>query len=113
MLETLGKMRGGRSPTEAEVEMMSEARGKLAEVCREFKPKDVFPREAFGVVMDDLGLSKMNEQMLGFRAPNVPIAQKLKLTQEKVRLLLFCYVLLFEFNFWHVWFWLRLLYCFI
>ncbi|KAK1405001.1 RING/FYVE/PHD zinc finger superfamily protein [Heracleum sosnowskyi] len=83
VLETLGKMRGGRSPTQVESEMMSEARGKLAEVCREFKPKDVFPREAFGVVIDDLGLSK-NEQMLGFRAPNIQIAQKLKLTQEKI-----------------------------
>ncbi|KAL8131676.1 uncharacterized protein LOC141711701 [Apium graveolens] len=83
VLETLGKMRGGRAPTQVEVEMMSEARGKLAEVCREFKPKDVFPREAFGVVIDDLGLSN-NEQMLGFRPPNVQIAQKLKLTQEKM-----------------------------
>lgn len=84
VLETLGKMRGGRSPTQVEVEMMSEARGKLVEVCREFKPKDVFPREAFGVVIDDLGLSN-NEQMLGFRAPNIPIAQKLKLAQEKMK----------------------------
>lgn len=90
VLETLGKMRGGRSPTQVEVEMMSEARGKLAEVCREFKPKDVFPREAFGVVIDDLGLGN-NEQMLGFRAPNIPIAQKLKLTQEKV-MFLSCYL---------------------
>lgn len=84
VLESLGKMRGGRSPSQSEIEMMSEARGKLAEVCSQFAPKDVFPREAFGVVIDDLGLSKVNEHKLGFRSPNVPIAQKLKLTQQKM-----------------------------
>lgn len=101
VLETLGKMRAGRSPTQVEIDMMTEARGKLVEACREFKPKDVFPREAFGVVIDDLGL-KLNDQMLGFRAPNVPIAQRLKLTQEKV-FLLPCYlnlvIVMFSFSY--------------
>ncbi|KAA8523629.1 hypothetical protein F0562_010052 [Nyssa sinensis] len=84
VLEAMGKMRAGRSPTAAEKEMMEEARGKLAEVCEGFAPKDVFPRDAFGVVIEDLGLSKSKEQRLGFRPPKMSIAEKVLLTKRKM-----------------------------
>ncbi|CAL5390385.1 unnamed protein product [Camellia sinensis] len=83
VLAAMGKMRGGRSPTAAEKEMMVEAREKLVEVCEEFAPKDVFPRDAFGAVIEDLGLNKLKEQRLGFRPPKVSIAEKLLFTKQK------------------------------
>ncbi|KAL7217887.1 hypothetical protein ACSBR2_011171 [Camellia fascicularis] len=84
VLAAMGKMRGGRSPTAAEKEMMVEAREKLVEVCEEFAPKDVFPRDAFGAVIEDLGLNKLKEQRLGFRPPKVSIAEKLLFTKQKM-----------------------------
>lgn len=84
VLATMGKMRAGRKPTAAEVEMMAEAREKLAEVCVEFAPKDIFPRDAFGAVIEDLGLSKLREQRLGLRPPKMSIAEKLQLAQQKM-----------------------------
>ncbi|KAI8005797.1 putative BPI/LBP family protein [Camellia lanceoleosa] len=83
VLAAMGKMRGGRNPTAAEKEMMAEARVKLSEVCEEFSPKDVFPRDAFGAVIEDLGLSKLREQRLGFRPPKMSIADKLLITKQK------------------------------
>lgn len=84
VLAAMGKMRGGRSPTDAEKEMMAEARDKLAEVCQMFAPKDVFPRDAFGGVIEDLGLNKLKEQRLGFRPPKMSIAEKMLLSKRKV-----------------------------
>ncbi|GFZ07394.1 RING/FYVE/PHD zinc finger superfamily protein [Actinidia rufa] len=84
VLAAMGKMRGGRSPTAAETEMMAEAREKLVVVCEEFAPKDVFPRDAFGAVMEDLGLNKLREQKLGFRPPKMSIAEKVLLTKQKM-----------------------------
>ena len=85
VLATMGKMRGGRKPTAVEVEMMAEAREKLADVCKEFAPKDIFPRDAFGTVIEDLGLNRLKEQRLGIRPQKMSIAEKLKFTKQKVR----------------------------
>ncbi|XP_059662434.1 uncharacterized protein LOC132308388 isoform X2 [Cornus florida] len=84
VLASMGKMRAGRSPTAVEKEMMVEARGKLAEVCEGFAPKEVFPRDAFGAVIEDIGLNKLKEQMSGFRPPKVSISEKLLLTKQKM-----------------------------
>lgn len=85
VLAALGKMRGGRGPSAAEREMVAEAREKVAAVCGEFAPKDLFPREAFGGVIEDLGFNKVREQRLGFRPPKMSIAEKFLLTKQKVR----------------------------
>lgn len=84
VLAAMGKIRAGRSPTVAETEMMVEAREKLVDLCKGFAPKDVFPRDAFGTVIEDLGLSKLREQKLGFRSPKMSIAEKLLLTKRKM-----------------------------
>ncbi|KAM7498936.1 hypothetical protein LguiA_023350 [Lonicera macranthoides] len=84
VLDTLGKMRSERSPTDAEREMMADARGKLVELCQGFAPKDVFPREVFGGIIDDLGLSKLREERLGFRPLKMSIAEKLLLSKRKM-----------------------------
>ncbi|XP_076931945.1 uncharacterized protein LOC143597291 isoform X2 [Bidens hawaiensis] len=84
VLATLGKMRGGRKPSAVEVEMMAEAREKLAEVCKEFAPKDVFPREAFGTVMEELGLSRLKEQKLGIRSQKLSIVERLQAAKQKM-----------------------------
>ncbi|KAM0018574.1 putative chromatin regulator PHD family [Helianthus debilis subsp. tardiflorus] len=84
VLATMGKMRGGRKPSAVEVEMMAEARGKLVEVCKEFAPKDVFPRDAFGTVIEELGLSRLREQKLGIRSQKLSISERLKATKEKM-----------------------------
>ncbi|KAL6975245.1 hypothetical protein U1Q18_024041 [Sarracenia purpurea var. burkii] len=85
VLAAMGKMRGGRNPTAAERGMMAEAREKLTEVCQDFAPKDIFPRDAFGAVIEDLGLNKLREQRLGFRSPMMSIAEKLLLTKQKMQ----------------------------
>lgn len=85
VLSALGKIRGGRSPTVAEMEMMAEAKAKVAELCAELAPKDVIPRDAVGVVMEDLGLNRVRDQRLGFRPPKLSIADKMLLTKRKVR----------------------------
>lgn len=84
VLAAMGKIRGGRVPADAEKEMMVEAREKLAQVCETFAPKDVFPRDAFGAVIEDLGLNKLKEQRLGFRPPKMSIAEKLMIAKEKL-----------------------------
>ncbi|MCD9560850.1 hypothetical protein HAX54_019658 [Datura stramonium] len=81
----MGKIGGGRVPTAAEKEMMAEAREKLA-LCQTFVPKDVFPRYAFGAVIEDLGLNKPKEQRIGFHPPKMSIAEKLLIAKEKVYL---------------------------
>ncbi|KAL0302000.1 UNVERIFIED_CONTAM: PHD finger protein [Sesamum radiatum] len=84
VLAAMGKMRVGRAPTDAEKELMAEARNRLVKVCEGFAPKDVFPRNAFGGVIEDLGLSVMKEQRLGFRPPKMSIAQKLLVSKRKM-----------------------------
>ncbi|MCD7461464.1 hypothetical protein HAX54_046181 [Datura stramonium] len=77
VLAAMGKMRGGRGPTDVEKEMVEEARERLAEVCLKFAPKDVFPRDGFGGVIEDLGLNKLKEQSIGYWPPKMSIAEKL------------------------------------
>ncbi|CAI9756846.1 unnamed protein product [Fraxinus pennsylvanica] len=84
VLAAMGKMRGGRVPTEAEKDLMRDARERLAKACEGFAPKDVFPRDAFGGVIEDLGLNKLKEQRLGFRPPKLSIAEKLLLSKRKM-----------------------------
>ncbi|KAK4343978.1 hypothetical protein RND71_037072 [Anisodus tanguticus] len=85
VLAAMGKIRGGRVPTAAEKEMMAEAREKLAEICQNFAPKAVFPRDAFGAVIEDLGLNKLKEQRQGFCPPKMSIAEKLLIAKEKLK----------------------------
>lgn len=84
VLAAMGKIRGGRVPTACEKEVMADAREKLAQVCQTFAPKDVLPRDAFGAVIEDLGLNKLKEQRLGFRPPKMSIAEKLLMAKEKL-----------------------------
>lgn len=84
VLAAMGKMRGGKGPSDVEKELMAEARNKLAKVCEGFAPKDVFPRDAFGGVIEDLGLNKLKEQRLGIRLPKMSIAEKLLVSKTKV-----------------------------
>lgn len=84
VLAAMGKMRGGKVPTGAEKRIMAAAREKLAEVCELFPPKDVFPRDVFGAIIEDLGLNKVREQRLGVRPPKISIAEKFLLSKRKV-----------------------------
>ncbi|KDP39202.1 hypothetical protein JCGZ_00959 [Jatropha curcas] len=85
VLSTMAGMRGGRSPTEAEVNMMAEARAKLVEICQDLAPKDLVARDAIGTVIEDLGLNwKIKDQRLGFRGSRLSIKEKLSLTKRKM-----------------------------
>ncbi|XP_010534736.1 PREDICTED: PHD finger protein At3g20280-like [Tarenaya hassleriana] len=85
VLSAMGTMRGGKSPTTVELELMLEARSKLAEMCQEFSPKDIVGRDAIGVVIEDLGLNgKLKDQRLGFRAPRLTISEKVSLGKRKM-----------------------------
>lgn len=86
VLSAMAEMRGGRKPTEAEAEMMAEARRKVAAMCELLAPKDVVESEAVGAVIEDLGLNvKAKEQKLGFRPPKMSITEKFLLTKRRVR----------------------------
>lgn len=84
VLAALAEMRAGKAPTAVERQMMLDARERLARVCECFAPKDVFPREAFGSIIDDLGLNELKDQKLGFRPPKMTISEKLLFTKQKM-----------------------------
>ncbi|KAL8462429.1 hypothetical protein ACS0TY_032637 [Phlomoides rotata] len=84
VLTAMGKMRGGKPPSDVEKELMWEARNRLTKVCEGFAPKDVFPRDAFVGVIEDLGLNKLKDQRLGFRPPKMSIAEKLLISKRKM-----------------------------
>ncbi|XP_031402142.1 uncharacterized protein LOC116211765 isoform X1 [Punica granatum] len=85
VLSAMGRMRGGRDPTEVELGLMAEAREKLAAICETLQPKDIVGRDAVGRVIEDLGLNgKARDQRLGFKVPKLSIAEKLAFTRRKM-----------------------------
>ncbi|GAB4846085.1 hypothetical protein Ancab_025083 [Ancistrocladus abbreviatus] len=86
VLSAMGRMRGGKhDPTEAEKAMMAEAREKVVAICEELAPKDIMPMEAFGGVIEDLGLNRLKEQQrLGFRGPKLSILDKMELAKRRM-----------------------------
>ncbi|KAF8116726.1 hypothetical protein N665_0015s0097 [Sinapis alba] len=85
VLSALRRIRGGKTPTELELELMVEAKSKLVNMCQEFSPKDIIGRDAIGAVIEDLGLNgKLKDQRLGFRAPKLSISEKLSLGKRKM-----------------------------
>lgn len=85
VLSALRRIRGGKPPTELELELMVEAKSKLVDMCQEFPPKDIIGRDAIGAVIEDLGLNgKLKDQRLGFRAPKLTISEKLSLGKRKM-----------------------------
>lgn len=95
VLSALGRLRGGETTTELELQLMAEARSKLAGMCQEFTPKDVIRKDDVKAVIEDLGLNgKLKDQRLGFRAPKLTISEKLSLGKRKVMHLFLHLVLL-------------------
>ena len=85
VLSTMATVRAGRKPSDAEVELMREARAKLASLCEGLAPKDIVTREAIGTVIEDLGLNfKLKDQRLGFRTPKMSIAERYSHAKWKV-----------------------------
>ncbi|KAL5548487.1 hypothetical protein UlMin_003718 [Ulmus minor] len=85
VLSSMGKMRGGKKPTEVEIGLMKEAREKLVEVCEGLAPKDIVGREEIGAVIEDLGLNgQAKDQRSGFRGPRLTIAEKFSQTKKKM-----------------------------
>lgn len=85
VLSALGRMRGGKPPSELEFELMVEARSKLAGMCQEFTPKDIIGKDGVRAVIEDLGLNcKLQNQRLGLRAHKLTISEKLSLGKRKV-----------------------------
>ncbi|RZR74112.1 hypothetical protein BHM03_00032210, partial [Ensete ventricosum] len=87
VLSAMGQMRGGREPVATEKALVAEARERLVTMCEGLKPKELFSREAVRVVVEDLGLNRSKDPVLGFRPPKMSIAEKLLLTKKKVYLL--------------------------
>ncbi|VVA99014.1 unnamed protein product [Arabis nemorensis] len=85
VLSALGRIRGGKTPTELELELMVEARSMLAAMCEEFTPMDIIGKDDVRAVIEDLGLNdKAKDQRLGFRAPKLTISEKLSLGKRKM-----------------------------
>lgn len=80
VLSAMAKIRGGRRPSNVEVEMMNEAKENLVKVCERFKPRDVFDKDVFGSVVEDLGLQK-----LGIRSgAKLSISERMQVTKQKM-----------------------------
>ncbi|XP_024021193.1 uncharacterized protein LOC21395655 [Morus notabilis] len=85
VLSTMAKIRGGKKPTELEIELMAEARAKLVKLCEGLAPKDIVARDAIGAVIEDLGLNdKAKDQKLGFRGPRLTIAERFSQGKRKM-----------------------------
>ncbi|GMH25500.1 hypothetical protein Nepgr_027343 [Nepenthes gracilis] len=84
VLSAMGRMRGGKEPTAAEKAMMTEARAKVVAMCEELAPKDILPREAFGGVIEDLGLNGLKDQRPGFRMPKLSIVDRMHLAIRRM-----------------------------
>lgn len=86
VLSSMWRMRGGdKAPTEAEAELMVEAREKLVEMCVKLSPKDIVSRDRVEKLIEDLGLNgRAKEQRLGFRGQRLSIKEKLELNKRKV-----------------------------
>ncbi|XP_056163930.1 uncharacterized protein LOC115666572 [Syzygium oleosum] len=85
VLAAMGRMRGGRDPTEAELGLMAEAREKLASACATLAPEDIVAGDAVGRVIEDLGLNgKPKDQRLGYTVPKSSIAEKLTFAKRKM-----------------------------
>ncbi|XP_042481593.1 uncharacterized protein LOC122062027 [Macadamia integrifolia] len=85
VLSAMGKMRGGRNPTDVEGRLMAEARQKLAEACEALAPKDILSSTAVKAVIEDIGLNnRLKDQRLGFRPPKMSITDRLLLTKRKM-----------------------------
>ncbi|KAF3780424.1 PHD finger protein [Nymphaea thermarum] len=83
VLAGMGRMRGGRSPMDVERELMAEARRKLACMCESLPPRELLSKDAYGVLVEDLGLNRLNDQK-GLGRPRLSIAEKLRLTMKKI-----------------------------
>ncbi|XP_022151303.1 uncharacterized protein LOC111019267 isoform X2 [Momordica charantia] len=85
VMSTMTAVRGGKKPSDAEVELMAEARAKLAQICEGLAPKDIMGREGISSVIEDLGLNeKAKDHKLGFRGPRLTIAEKLAMAKKKM-----------------------------
>ncbi|KAI3882937.1 hypothetical protein MKW92_027945 [Papaver armeniacum] len=84
VLSAMGRIRGGRNPTDVEKGLMVEAKDKLVEICQFMSPRDVIPKDAIRVVMEDLGLKKSADQRLGFCPHKMSISAKLVLAKRKM-----------------------------
>lgn len=85
VMSTMTALRAGKKPTDAEVELMAEARAKLVQICEGLAPKDIVGREGISSLIEDLGLhGNIRDQKLGFRGPRLTIAEKLAQTKKKV-----------------------------
>lgn len=86
VLSAMAKMRGGgRSPTPAEKELMAGARAEAAVLCGALAPKDVVPRDAIRIVLEDLGLGNPGDRALEFRpSPKMSIAEKMSSAQRQM-----------------------------
>ncbi|KAL6199425.1 hypothetical protein ACLB2K_029209 [Fragaria x ananassa] len=81
-LSTLAKIRGGEKPTEPEIGLIEEARARLVELCEGLPPKEIVARDAISAVIENLGINP--KQGLGFRGPQLTVAEKFALTKRKM-----------------------------
>jgi hypothetical protein len=90
VLSMMATIRGGKKPSDVEVELMREARSKLAVLCLRIAPKDIVAGEAIGSVIQDIGLNvKGEDQRLGFRTtPKMSIAERYSFAKTKVFVLI-------------------------
>ncbi|XP_065862461.1 uncharacterized protein [Euphorbia lathyris] len=85
VLSTMAGIRAGRNPTETELNLMTEARTKLVEICQDLAPKDLVVKDAIGTVIEDLGLNwKLKDQRLGYRGSRLSIKDKFALAKMKM-----------------------------
>ncbi|KAH0458164.1 hypothetical protein IEQ34_013479 [Dendrobium chrysotoxum] len=83
VLSAMVEMRAGKEPTAAEKALAAEARERLARLCEEVRPKDLFSSEAVRVMVEDLGLNRSRDPVLAFR-PKMSIVERVQQTKKKM-----------------------------
>ncbi|GAB2230483.1 hypothetical protein Droror1_Dr00014751 [Drosera rotundifolia] len=79
VLSAMGRMRGGKEPTEVERRMMVEAREKAVGLLLGVRPRDVVSREGVSGLIEDLGIGRG-----GIQAPRLSVAERMEVANRRM-----------------------------
>lgn len=82
-LAGMGRMRAGRSPTDFERGLMTEARQQLGYLAAKLAPKDLVSKDAIESMIEDLGLNRMKDATKT-ASPKKSIAERELETMKKI-----------------------------
>ncbi|KAL9273912.1 hypothetical protein AKJ16_DCAP26617, partial [Drosera capensis] len=78
-LSAMGRMRGGKEPTEVERRMMAEGREKAVGLLLGARPRDVVSRESVSLLIEELGIGRG-----GIQAPRLSVAERMQVANRRM-----------------------------